>query len=174
MIIFYCRLKARGRNSTCLRIPMPNCILFGREIRIVSNLYITQELTIIRGVLCHNPGVQCSVCTLVPTLHCTNVRVYDIGILHVVHRIRTDILSTCSHACTIECVSTHGINVLSKLGVFIKLTIRYLGVFNHELVAECWRDGTQQGQSMSGTQMQTGKHAASKQQALPRMSQSWK
>ena len=97
----------------------------------------------------YNQRVLCSFFTLVPTLHCTYVRVYGIGILHVVHSLRTGVLSTCSHACTIECVSTHGINVLSKLMISIRLMIRYLGVFNHVFVIEYWRDGTQIGQSMS-------------------------
>ena len=67
----------------------------------------------------------------------------------MVHCLRTGILSTYSHVCTLECISTHGINVFSKLMISIRLTIRYLGVFNQELVAECWRDGTQYGLVMS-------------------------
>ena len=67
----------------------------------------------------------------------------------MIHCLRTDVLSICSHVCTLEYGSTHGINVLSKLMMGIMLTIRYLGVFNHVFVIECWRDGTQQGQSMS-------------------------
>jgi len=61
----------------------------------------------------------------------------------MIHRLRTDVLSICSHVCTLEYGSTHGINVLSKLMMGIMLTIRYLGVFNHVFVIECWRDGTQ-------------------------------
>ena len=84
-----------------------------------------------------------SVYTLVPTLHCAQARAYVVGVLHMVHRLRTGILSTNSHVCTIECVSTHGINVLGKLMISMMLTIRYLGVFNHGFVIECWHDGTQ-------------------------------
>ena len=61
----------------------------------------------------------------------------------MIHCLRADVLSTCSHVCTLECVSTHGINVLSKLMMSMMLTIRYLGIFNHVFVIECWRDGTQ-------------------------------
>ena len=61
----------------------------------------------------------------------------------MVHRLRTGTLSTYSHVCAIEYVSTHGINVLGKLMISMMLTIRYLGVFNHVFVIECWRDETQ-------------------------------
>ena len=83
-------------------------------------------------------------------LHCAQARVYRVGVLHVVHCLRIGILSTYSHAFTLECVSTHGINVLSKLMISTKLTICYLGIFNHVFVVECWCERTQKGQSMSG------------------------
>ena len=137
MIMFYHSLRSRGKNSTEVHNPMPRCILFIQELE----QYHTST---------SHRNYMSTWCSLILQSRCSMLFLYITSYhtlylstclwnrnLHIVHHLRTGVLSTCSHACTIECISTHGINVFSQLMISIRLTIHYLGVFNHVFVIEC-------------------------------------